>query len=250
MQNKNNKMGFLVVTGVICMSLAGSTGHSMQNEEESFGPIGATGPVYPVYFMGATGATGPTGPVYPVCFMGSAGATGPTGPVYPAYFMGATGPTGPSQFFRPAEEKHPEDEKELSTNVFDYGNCRLTDFKVPFAKHYEEALSEIEKKLKKIEGVDKPVKISFKENYLRDEGIVGIFDFCKKNAYLSKNLIELDLSNNRGTTRVLREVAELAKACVRLKRVDLSINYIDLDEAESILGGDERLESILTYNPL
>jgi hypothetical protein len=177
------------------------------------------------------------------------GIIGSGGQIYPVY-LAPTGPTGPAYYFIPAEEvERPDAEKTSLEGVFDYSNSRISDFKGPYAKYYGEYLSEIENKIAKISNLSIPVVISFKENYLRDAGINGIFDFCNKNEYLKENLVILDLSNNRGTSAVLQKGIELAENCKNLKCIDLSINYIDLDQAENALAGLANLKSIIKYSP-
>jgi hypothetical protein len=116
-------------------------------------------------------------------------------------------------------------DEEIKYN-FDYSRQNIADVRVASVKYYEDILSEISASLDRLKTAH-PITISFAENYLTDQGITAICDFCIRNHYLRENLVRVDLQNNRCTNSSLNKLKKLVVACSALESLDISINYID-----------------------
>ncbi len=123
----------------------------------------------------------------------------------------------------------PESEE---TGNFDYSDAIVSDVKNPSVWYIGDVLEEIKVRLSRL-AVDKPLKICLKDNSLKDEGFTKLADFILSNDCMKKNLIRLNLRNNRLTGLSLQQLKKILETCTQL-RLNISVNLIGLREFNGV----------------
>lgn len=132
----------------------------------------------------------------------------------------------------------------------DYSGSSISDSKVqnPSVQHLDKVLLKLNKKIIHLENYHPKsnIKISFADNYLKDDGFKELYEFMMEKQHLKKRLKEINLRHNKITEDSLPTLKDFLKDFPKLK-IDISVNRISRENFDEFFG-NSAIKNRITFS--